>query len=123
MQYVVFCYDREEVIEGWSQAEDDAVMAKLGVVHEKLEAEGKLGPYARLMGTGTAVSVKSGRDGVVVDGPFAETKEQLLGFYMLECASFEEALEAAQRLARARTWGTGVMELRPVRLTNVEPAR
>jgi hypothetical protein len=123
VQYVVFCYDREDVVHAWSQEEDDAVMAKLSVVHEKLDAEGKLGPYARLLGTSTATSIKTGRDSVVLDGPFAETKEQLLGFYFLDCDSFEEAVEATQRLARAREWGTGVMELRPVRLTNVESRR
>ena len=123
MQYVVFCYDREDVVHAWSQEEDDAVMAKLSVIHEKLDDEGKLGPYARLMGTSTATTIRCGRDPVVLDGPFAETKEQLLGFYVLDCETFEEAVEATQRLARGREWGTGVLELRPVRLTNIESRR
>jgi hypothetical protein len=53
---------------------------------------------------------------LVLDGPFAETKEQLLGFYIVECASREEAIEAARGLARASTHGTGAYEIRPVAL-------
>jgi hypothetical protein len=55
----------------------------------------------------------AGREPLVIDGPFAETKEQLLGFYVVDCASLEEAIEAAQDLARA-SGSAGAFELRPL---------
>src|SRR5947209_19080655 len=49
MQYAILCYHDEKVTCAWSKEHDDAVMAKLGVVREKLERQGKLGPVARLL--------------------------------------------------------------------------
>ena len=51
MLYAILCYNDEDAVFSWSKAEDDAVMAKLAVVHQKLAAKGKLGPTARLMPT------------------------------------------------------------------------
>jgi hypothetical protein len=53
-------------------------------------------------------------DGLIVDGPFAETKEALLGFYVIDCANEEAAIEAARRLRRANP--SAVYEIRPLRL-------
>jgi hypothetical protein len=114
MLYAILCYDSEAVVGSWTKGEDDALMGRLAVVHEKLAAQGKLGPVARLMPTNTAATVRKGREPVVLDGPFAETKEQLLGFYIIECTSLAEAIEAARELARAATHGTGAYEIRPV---------
>jgi hypothetical protein len=114
MLYAILCYDSEAVVGSWTKGEDDALMGRLAVVHEKLAAQGKLGPVARLMPTNTAATVRKGREPVVLDGPFAETKEQLLGFYIVECTSLAEAIEAARELARAATHGTGAYEIRPV---------
>ena len=50
---------------------------------------------------------------MVIDGPFAETKEQLLGFYVIDCASLEAAIDTAKELAKANP-GTGSYEIRPV---------
>jgi hypothetical protein len=116
MLYAILCYDSEAVVGSWTKEEDDALMGRLAVVHEKLAAQGKLGPVARLMPTTAATTLRKGREPVVLDGPFAETKEQLLGFYIVECASLEEAIEAARELARASTHGTGAYEIRPVML-------
>jgi hypothetical protein len=116
MLYAILCYDSEAVVGSWTKEEDDALMGRLAVVHEKLAAHGKLGPVARLMPTTAATTLRKGREPVVLDGPFAETKEQLLGFYIVECASLEEAIEAARELARASTHGTGAYEIRPVML-------
>jgi hypothetical protein len=51
----------------------------------------------------------------VIDGPFAETKEQLLGFYLADCSSLDEALDFARELAKANP-GPGAYEIRPVSL-------
>jgi hypothetical protein len=93
--YAILCYHDEEIVDSWSQEEDDAVLAKRHVVTGQLAAEGKLGPVARLMPTTAAVTVRSGPEPFVVDGPFAETKEQLLGFYIVDCASLDEATASA----------------------------
>jgi len=116
MLYSVLCYQSETLAAGRTKQEDDAMMVRLMHVQEKLKAEGKLGPVARLMPTTTATHVRAGKDPMVIDGPFAETKEQLLGFYVLDCASLEEAIEAAKLLAREKDHGT--LEIRPVAIFN-----
>jgi hypothetical protein len=116
MLYAILCYDSEDVVGSWTKEEDDAVMARLAVVHEKLAAQGRLGPIARLRPTTAATTVRKGREPLVLDGPFAETKEQLLGFYVVDCSSPQEAIEAARDLARASTHGTGAYEIRPIAL-------
>ena len=113
MLYAILCYHDEAEVGSWPKEKDDAVLAKRAVVAKKLAAQGKLGPVARLMPTTAATTVRSGRDPWVVDGPFAETKEQLLGFYVVDCVSLEEALETARELGRDET---GLLEVRPLRL-------
>lgn len=115
MLYAFICYNNEDAVMSWTKEEDDAVMAKLGVVHDRLASQGKFGPAVRLMPTKAAVTVKKDREPhLVVDGPYAETKEQLLGFYIIDCSSREEAIEVAKELARANPGGA--YEIRPVRL-------
>lgn len=117
MLYTILCYHDEKTVWSWSREEDAAVMARLGVVHERLAAAGKLGTSLRLMPTTAATTLrKSGEAPLIVDGPFAETKEQLLGFYIVEVASLDEALEIARDLAAANPGGC--YELRPVLLHN-----
>ena len=112
MLYTLLCYNKEDVVWSWSKEEDTAVMARLAVVHEKLVREGKLGPSLRLLPTTAATTLRG--PGLVIDGPFAETKEQLLGFYVIECAALEEALEVARDLGKANPGGA--YEIRPLRL-------
>jgi hypothetical protein len=114
MRYAILCYDSEAAIESWTKAEDDALMARLAAVEQKLAAEGKLGPNARLMPTTAATTVRKSGGPLVTDGPFAETKEQLLGFYIVDCASLEDAIDTARLLAQAATHGTGSYEIRPI---------
>jgi len=113
MLYAILCYDSEDVVTSWTKEEDAAVMEKLDVVQQKLTREGKLGPVARLMPTTTAMTLRKGKEPVVLDGPFAETKEQLLGFFIVDCQSFEEALDAAKELGRASS-SMGAYEVRPL---------
>ena len=117
MQYAILCYHAESVVTSWSKEHDDAVMAKLSVVQDKLVKSGKLGPVARLMPTSTATTLRKDRvPALVVDGPFAETKEQLLGFYIVDCKSMDEALGIARELGEANPGGS--YEIRPVAYIN-----
>lgn len=113
MLYAILCYNSEAAIGSWSKEYHDETMAKLRVVNDKLERQGRLGPVARLLPTTAATTLRKGREQVVIDGPFAETKEQLLGFYIVDCASLDAAIETAKELAVANP-GTGSYEIRPV---------
>lgn len=115
MLYAILCYNAEDVVMSWSQAEDDAVMDRLSVIHERLERENKLGPSLRLMPTTAATTLHKAKD-LVLDGPYAETKEQLLGFYIVDIKDLEEGLAIARELGVANPGGA--YELRPVRLFN-----
>jgi len=115
MLYALLCYNDEDVVWSWTKEQDDAVMARIAVVQEKLIGQGKMGPSLRLLPTTAATTLrKSGVDPLVIDGPFAETKEQLLGFYVLDVADLDEALEVARELGEANPGGT--YEIRPVAL-------
>lgn len=113
MLYALLCYNNEEAVFSWTKAEDDAVMARLSVVHQKWEAQGKLKPSLRLMSTATATTLHKQTD-TVIDGPYAETKEALLGFYIVDVESLEEGLQFAKELAQANPGGA--YELRPISL-------
>lgn len=115
MLYAILCYNQEDVVSAWSAAEDAAVMERLGAVQETLASQGRLGPVARLLPTTSATTLrKRAGEPLIIDGPFAETKEQLLGFYIVECATLEEAIQVAKDLAVANP-GVGSYEIRPVR--------
>lgn len=116
MLHAILCYHDEAAVGALTKEEDDALMADLAVVRQELSAEGKLGPVARLMPTTAATTLREGPEPLLIDGPFAETKEQLLGFYVVDCATLEEALEAARRLMVPRRAAglAGVFEIRPI---------
>jgi hypothetical protein len=114
MLYMLLCYNNEAEVMGWTQAQDDAVMGRLSVVHDRLVAQGKLGPSGRLQGTTSARTLVKTDTPFVVDGPFAETKEQFLGFYVVDVADMDEALDVARQLAEANPGGA--YEVRPIRL-------
>jgi len=115
MQYAILCYDSEKAITQWTKAEDEAAVAKLDVVEQKLRKEGRMGPVGRLVLTNAAKTVRKGKEPFVVDGPFAETKEQLLGFFIVECDSLEQATDAAKDFARASS-SAGAFEVRELRV-------
>ncbi|MDB5440989.1 MAG: YciI family protein [Caulobacteraceae bacterium] len=117
MLYAILCYDCEDVITAWSPEHEAKVMDQLIGVQQKLAAQGRMGPVARLMPTTAATTVRKGREAMVIDGPFAETKEQLLGFYVVECADLDAALEVARDLAAA-SGSAGAFELRPLMYFN-----
>src|SRR4051812_19269129 len=114
MLYALLAYHVEGVVTSWTADEDKSVMAGLHELHERLTADGQMGPAARLGGTKGAVTLRGPGAGVVMDGPFAESKEHLLGFYVVDCATRDEAVAVARDLRRVNP--TAVYEIRPVQL-------
>ena len=115
MLYAILCYHDEDVVA--------AVMQKLAVVQERLRRQGRLGPVARLLPTTAAATLrKQGDPPLVIDGPYAETKEQLLGFYLIDCSDLDAALAVAGELGAANPGGA--YEVRPVGyFASAEPKR
>ncbi|KQZ33037.1 hypothetical protein ASD50_13115 [Mesorhizobium sp. Root552] len=114
MYYAILAYHVEEIVESWSPQEDAALMTELHKIHDRLTRARTLGPAARLNSTHEACTLRGPGEGMVLDGPFAETKEQLLGFYVVDCETRDAAIEAARDLRRANP--TAVYEIRPVLL-------
>jgi hypothetical protein len=114
MLYAILCYHDEDFVGSWTKEQDAAVMQKLSVVQDQLTRQGRLGPVARLLPTTSATTLRKDDPPVVLDGPYAETKEQLLGFYIVDCNNLEEAVEVARDLGAANPGGA--YEIRPVGL-------
>lgn len=114
MYYAILAYHEEGVVESWTEEEDAALMTDLLKVNDRLVREKSLGPAARLGPTQGAVTLRGKGEGTVIDGPFAETKEQLLGFYVVDLPTLEAAVAAARELRRANP--TATYEIRPISL-------
>jgi hypothetical protein len=112
MLYAILCYNDEDFVGSWSKEQDADVMKKLAVVQDKLAKQGRLGPVARLLPTTSATTLRKENPPLVLDGPYAETKEQLLGFYLVDCTNLDEALDVARDLGAANPGGA--YEIRPV---------
>ena len=110
MLYALLAYHVEAEVMSWTSEQDAALMGKLLKAHERINRNSGLGPTARLGETARALTL---RKGTVIDGPFAETKEQLLGFYLLDCASKDAAVEAARELQNVNPGA--VYEIREIR--------
>ncbi|CDN49257.1 YciI family protein [Neorhizobium galegae] len=114
MYYAILAYHQEGVVQSWTEEEDQALMTELLEVNDRLVAQKSLGPAARLGPTEGAVTLRGQGEGMVIDGPFAETKEQLLGLYVVDFPTIEGAIAAARDLRRANP--TAVYEIRPILL-------
>ena len=114
MLYAILAYHVEAEVTSWTPEQDAAVMTGLHQVHDRINQAGRLGPAARLGATKKARTLRGPGAGLVLDGPFAETKEQLLGFYVVDCADDDAALDAARDLRRANP--SAVYEIRPISL-------
>lgn len=111
MHYAILIYGVEGAYDRLPEADKQAFMKKHGDLQADLSESKKLGPVVRLIGTSGAMTIRRQGDGVVVtDGPFAETKEALLGLYVVEAETIEEAIEHAKRLPIE----IGSVEVRPV---------
>ncbi len=112
MQYLLLIYGDEAIDENMTEAESKAYV---GEFWEFTEAVKKAGVYVggealQPISTATSVRVRDGKVGHT-DGPFAETKEQLGGFYLLDCDSLDDALHWASKIPTARM---GTVEVRPI---------
>jgi hypothetical protein len=113
MRYMLLVYTQET--ENRSPEETQAVVAGHWAVMDETSRRGILvdaSPLARTR-SATTVRLENGRP-VVTDGPFAETKEQLAGYYILECADLDEAIRWAAKIPSACGGATGCIEIRPV---------
>jgi len=114
MRYIMLIYSQED--EAATPGELQAVAAN----HRELMAEtSRLGIFRAadpLASTATATTVRVANGKVLItDGPFAETKEQLAGYYILDCQDLDEALAWAARIPTACQGATGCIEVRPLR--------
>src|SRR5258706_12452454 len=105
MLYAILCYHDEDTVGSWTKEQDAAVMKKLAVVQDRLTKQGRLGPVARLLPTTAATTLRKDDPPVVIDGPYAETKEQLLGFYIVDCKNLDQAPDVPPDLAGAQPGG------------------
>src|ERR1700716_1885753 len=112
MLYAILAYHVEAEVMSWTPEEDAALMVNLLAVHDRLNAHKLLGPTARLGGTAKARTLRGPGAGMVLDGPFAETKEQLLGLYVVDCADEDAAIAVARELRQVNP--TAVYEIRPI---------
>ena len=116
MRYLVLIYTNPEARQLWEQlpeAEQAAGLQAYAALNEELAASGEMIVSESLADPSLArhVTVRDGQ-ATMTDGPFAEAKEQLAGFYLVECQSIERATEVAARIPEAEA---GVIEVRPVR--------
>ncbi|MBA2400335.1 MAG: YciI family protein [Bradyrhizobium sp.] len=114
MLYAILAYHVEAELMSWTPEQDAAVMTEMLRVHGGLNEKQLLGPSARLGATGKAHTLRGPGAGMVIDGPFAETKEQLLGFHIVDCADEDAALAVAGELRKVNP--TAVYEIRPIAL-------
>jgi len=120
MQYMLLIYDEERVLASMSDAERDSFMQEYFVYTQSLRDSGAFvnGDALQPTATATTVTVRDGET-ITTDGPFAETKEQLGGFYLVEAESLDEALDWAAKIPSARI---GKVEVRPVMVFDREGA-
>ena len=112
MRYLLMIYSDEAKDAALSEAEYGKLMADYGTFTAELEQSGRLqgGQRLRPIADATTVRVRDGET-LVTDGPFAETKEQIGGFYMIEADNLDEALTWARKIPSA-TYGS--IEVRPI---------
>jgi hypothetical protein len=112
MRYLCLIYESEQQAANATQAQTEAVIQEYGAFTEDIAKSGNLIAGDALQPTTTATSVRI-RNGKVstTDGPFAETKEQLGGYYLINAKDLNEAIQIAGRIPSAKT---GTIEVRPV---------
>lgn len=121
MKYLCLVYYNERTMQDMSQQEWDALNRECIACVEGLNESGHFLDGAPLHTTDTATTLRV-RDGkaTTTDGPFAETKEQLAGFYMIEARDLNEAIHVAAKIPPARV---GSIEVRPIRAIRESVAR
>ena len=112
MKYLCLIYDDEAKMAKMTKQETDRLLADYGSFTTDIQASGRLVSAERLQAVSTASTVRV-RDGKIstTDGPYAETKEQLGGYYLVEAKDLNDAIQTASRIPSARN---GAIEVRPV---------
>ncbi len=120
MQYMLLIHDDEKLWQSLSETELGALYQAYGAVTQEMRDRGAFIAGDQLQPTTAATTVRE-RDGerLITDGPFAETKEQLGGYYLIEAESLDEAIEWAAKLPSARY---GSIEVRPIVVREGVPA-
>ena len=120
MQYMCLIYDDEQVFKNMGEDERNQVFGEYGSFTESIRESGTYVAGDALQPTSTATTVRI-RDGktLVTDGPFAETKEQLGGYYIIDVGTLDEAIEWAAKIPSARM---GSIEVRPIVPARTEAA-
>jgi len=114
MKYLCLIYDEEKRRATMSKGEADAFMGEYGVFTEDIRKSGHFvgGDALQPVHTATTVRVRNGKMSTT-DGPFAETKEQLGGFYLINARDLNDAIQVVSRIPSAKT---GSIEVRPIRV-------
>jgi hypothetical protein len=112
VQYMLLIYDDEKIIDGMSEGERNALMGEYFAYTNELREAGAYvaGDALQSVGTATTVRVRDGEQ-LLIDGPFAETKEQLGGYYIVDVETIDDAVKWAAKIPSARY---GSIEVRPV---------
>jgi len=120
MQYMLLIHSSEDGWNALTEAEQGEMYAAYGTFTQALRDKGAFVAGDQLAGASDATTVRV-RDGetLITDGPFAETKEQLGGYYLIEAESLDEAIEWAARIPGARY---GTIEVRPLVMQSAEVA-
>ena len=115
MRYMFLIYSREIEMGGMSPADMEELRAAHRAVMDETRAKGVFQGAEPLYPTTTATTVRmNGGKPLVLDGPFAETKEQLAGYYILDCKDLDEAIGWAAKIPTACKGGEGCIEIRPI---------
>src|SRR5579864_887151 len=116
MRYMLLVYSREAEIARLSPEEEQEIKAGHWAVMDETAKRGIFRGAEPLKPTSTATTVrKQGGKPLIIDGPFAETKEQLAGYYILDCKDLDEAIRWASKIPTACGGGSGCIEIRPLR--------
>jgi hypothetical protein len=112
MRYALLICSDENSYAGLTEEEESAMLARYGQFQEEMTGRGVLQGGERLRPTSDSTTVRV-RDGETLtsDGPFAETKEQIGGFYLVDCKDLDEAIEIAAQIPSA---AIGSIEVRPI---------
>ena len=112
MKYLCLIYDEEKTLAGMSKAESDAFMGEYFAFTEGIKKSGHYvgGEALKPVHTATTVRVRNGKVSTT-DGPFAETKEQLGGYYLIDARDLNDAIQIAAKIPSAKV---GSVEVRPV---------
>lgn len=110
MLYSILIFGSEERVATAPHAEVDAMLERHAALRRDLTASRSLGPVMRLAPLATKTVRKYKDRRYITDGPYAEAKEHLMGLYVIDCATFEDAVAAVERL----DFESGIFEITPV---------